>query len=302
MDSGIHNVPEAYHVDGFDAPFTPVKLINTQAATSASVFLENVLENIKLKVPRLEHLPSFRKIKGNDHPIAIVGGGPSVKTQIEKLKEFKTIVVAGSAHDYIISQGIKPTYGVICDPDPVSINYYTKLDTETTYLIATSCDPKIVNHFKEHQLVLWHCHSEEASIEIKKVEKEYYGVAGGCTVGLRSLCIAILLGYNNIHFFGFDSCLGLEDNSHHAYGFSTEQEEDYGITHKIKLGKDRPDKKTYTCIGYQLAQAHHFKEFYFEHYNIFTPTFHGDGMLQDLGAMLKLEVEAHIAKQKETLQ
>lgn len=302
MDSGIHTIEEKYHVPGFDVPFTPVKIINTQAATSADVFLNNVLENIKLKVPRFEQLPGFQKIKGNNKPIAIVGGGPSVKTQIEKIKEFKTIIVAGSAHDWLIEQGIIPTYGVICDPDPVSINYYKKLDSEVTYLIATSCDPKIVEHFKDHSLVLWHCHSEDAAVKIKEVEKEYYGIAGGCTVGLRSLCIAILLGYNNVHLFGFDSCLGVEDNSHHAYGFSTEAEEDYGITHKIMLGKDKPGEKVYTCIGYQLAQAHHFKEFYFAHYNLFTPTFHGEGMLQDLAVMLKAEVETHVAQQKETLQ
>jgi len=302
VDSGIHNIPEMHHVDGSDAPFTPIKVINTQAATSADTFLDNVFTNIKIKVPRLQSLPGFQKIKGKDKPIAIVGGGPSLKTQIEELKKFKTIIVAGSANDYIMSQGIIPTYGVICDPDPVSINYYSKLDTEAIYLIATSCDPKIVNHFKDHQLVLWHCHTEEAAIKIKEVEPEYYGVAGGCTVGLRSVCIALLLGYSNIHFFGFDSCLGIEDNAHHAYGFSTEQEEDYGITHKIRLGKDKPGEKVYTCIGYQLAQAHHFKEFYFTHFNLFTPTFHGDGMLQDLGAMLKTEVEAHVSKQRETLQ
>lgn len=302
MDNGVHISPEQHHVPGFEAPFTPVKVVNTQAATSIDVFLENVLTNIKLKVTRFQNLPGFQKVKGNDKPIAIVGGGPSVKTQIDKIKEFKTIIAAGSCNDYLMSQGVVPTYGVICDPDPVSINYYTKLDTEVIYLLATSCDPKIIDHFKDYQRVLWHCHSEEAAIKIREVEPEYYGVAGGCTVGLRSLCIALLLGYNNIHFFGFDSCIGIEDNSHHAYGFSTEAEEDYGVVHKIKLGKNAPGDKTYHCIGYQLAQAHHFKSFYFEHFNLFTPTFHGEGMLQDLGAILKAEVDNHIAKEREKLQ
>ncbi len=301
MDNGVHTEHKIHHVDGFDAPFTNVVHINTMAATPYEDFIKNCLENIKLKVPRLQNLPGFQKVKGKNKKIAIVGGGPSVKTQIEKIREFNTIIVAGSAHDFLRENNITPTYGVICDPDPVSINYYKNLDTETTYLIATSCDPKIINHFKDHQLVLWHCHEEQAAQELRKVEESYYGIAGGCTVGLRSICIAIMLGYSNIHLFGFDSCLG-ENKEHHAYGFSTEAEEDYGITHKIKLGKDEPGEKTYTCIGYQLAQAHHFKAFYFEHFKLFTPTFHGEGMLQDLGAMMKIEVEKHIASQKETIQ
>jgi len=286
-----------YKVDGFDAPFTNVQHINTMAATSYEDFLKNVLENVKLSNPRIQNLPGFQKVKGNDRPIAIVGGGPSIKTQIEEIKKFNTIIVAGSAHDFLRDNNITPTYGVICDPDPVSIKYYTKLDTETTYMIATSCDKEIMNHFKSHQLVLWHCHEEQASIRIREVEPNYYGVAGGCTVGLRSICIAILLGYNNIHLFGFDSCLGEEDNAHHAYSFATEAEEDYGVVHTIKLGKDKPGEKSYKCIGYQLAQAHHFKEFYQAHCNLFTPTFHGKGMLPDLVELMHQE-----AKTQETIQ
>ena len=65
-------------------------------------------------------------------------------------------------------------------------------------------------------------------------------MGGGCTIGLRSISIAILLGYTNIHFFGFDSCLDT-DGTGHAYSLSTEDEVlgligENGKIHKVRLG------------------------------------------------------------------
>jgi hypothetical protein len=130
--------------------------------------------------------------------------------------------------------------------------------------------------------------------QLKKLEDGYQAVGGGCTVGLRSLSMFLLCGYSNIHLFGFDSCLGVNDE-HHAYGFKTENEF-LGEIYEIKIGITRKGlegalPETYRCAGYQLAQAYHFKDFYSKYHFLMNLTFHGKSLLKDLVDMIKEESE-----------
>lgn len=267
-----------------------VKLLDveTNAATPSSIAYNNLKKNIKLKLPKLEDLPEYRKIKGHNTPIALVGGGPSLKNRLEELRKFKTIIVCGSPHDYLLSNNIIPTYAAICDPDSLSINYYKNPHTEVKYLLSTGVDESIINHLKDYQVVLWHCHSNDYDrVEIEKLEgRIYHGISGGCTVGLRSINLSLMLGYTNLHMFGFDSCMS--DEECHAYKVSQEERDSFGKLYQIKLRDlvkndgEGPGDKIYSCLGYQLAQANNFKEFYLNFGKVFTPTFHGEGLLPDL--------------------
>jgi hypothetical protein len=290
MESAATNIQPPLTQNGF----TRLDLVQTHAATAIETSIENVRYNLKKGYPRFRDLPEFRKVKGPNKKIAFVGGGPSVKHYVDDIKQFRTVVACGSANDWVMQNGITPTYSIICDPDPVSINYFQHLDTETKYLIASCCDPKIFEHLKEHQIILWHCDSDEQRSELQKIDPTYDAIGGGCTVGLRAISIAIMLGYSNHHYFGYDSCLG-EDDAHHAYGFSTKEEE-LGKIYTVKVGDDKghdENAKAYRCAGYQLAQAYHFREFYqhFAHY--FKPIFYGDGLLpatmRQINKGLKLE-------------
>lgn len=268
--------------------FVKLQDVETNAATPSSVAYANIKKNIKRKLPKLEDLPEYRKIKGHDNPIALVGGGPSLKNNLDELRKFKTIIVCGSPHDYLISNNIIPTYAAICDPDSLSINYYKTPHPKTKYLLSTGIDEKIIDHLLYYPVVLWHCHSndyDKKEIEIME-GKEYHAISGGCTVGLRSINIAIMLGYTNLHFFGFDSCMS--DEECHAYAVSQEERTSFGKLYPVKLRDlvkddgEGPGDRVYKCLGYQLAQANNFKEFYLNFGKIFTPTFHGDGLLPDL--------------------
>lgn len=263
--------------------------VSTVAATPSTIAFENIKINIVKKYTRLNQLPEFRKLK-NELPIALVGGGPSLSKTIDKVREYKTIFACGSVHDYLRKEGIVPTYAGICDPDPVSINYFKNPHPETKYLIASACDPKIFEHLDKYPIVMWHCHSDDYNDKLAEIEKDYEGVGGGCTIGLRSVCIAIMCGYRNIDFFGFDSCLS--DEQTYAYELSTQQEkDDQGKIYKLKIGMDwnGPSEKTYNCLGYHLAQAEHFRKFLVDYGNVINPTFYGEGLLPDLVRMIQRE-------------
>lgn len=263
--------------------------VGTIAATPSSISFENIKFNLKTEYTRLHQLPEFKKIKEN-LPIALVGGGPSVRHQVEEIKKFRTIIACGSSHDWLLTQGIIPTYSTICDPDPISINYLRLKHLEVKYLIASACDPKIFEYLKDCPIVLWHCHSDDYVGKIEELDPGYQAIGGGCTIGLRSVSIAVTLGYKNIHFFGFDSCLS--DKESYAYNLSTQEEKDsQGEAYQLKLGMDwdGPGDKIYSCLGYHLAQAEHFRRFLIDYPNLIDPTFHGEGLLPDMVRLLKDE-------------
>jgi len=284
--------------------FRKVGGVTTVAATPSDVTFENIKKNIKLPCVRFQKLPEFKKVKGENR-IALVGGGPSVTKYIDKIKEYRTIFACGSSHDFVQRHGIIPRYAGICDPDPVSINYFKHPHPETTYLLASGCDPKIFEHLKEYPIVMWHCHSDDYNDKLAQIEDHYEGVGGGCTIGLRAICLSVMLGYKNIDFFGFDSCLS--DEQSYAYDLSTQEEKDsQGEVYKLKIGMDwnGPSEKTYSCLGYHLAQAEHFRKFLEAYPGLINPTFYGEGLLPDLVRMiyqetLKADLASGLKKQQE---
>lgn len=283
--------------------------IEVATATSSDQFVLNVKANVKRNLLRLSDLEEFGKIKGANAPIALIGGGPSIKTELDNIKTFQSyglpIVACGSSHDYLVSNGIIPDYCTLCDPDPITAAYIKKHNDKTMYLVALSCDFLVFEILKDRKVAVWNCRSDEAAERIQSDISGHVDILGGCTVGLRSIPIVMSFGYSNIHLWGFDSCMGSGD-AHHAYEFETDKEE-VGQTYPIRFGDktlDKPDEngKYYICSGYQLAQAMHFQQFLIHYGAAFTPTFHGEGMLSDYVAYLRRKSEELNQETKSTQQ
>lgn len=259
--------------------------VNTHTAVAMDDIFENYKGNIGRNLPRMVQMPEFFKVKGKEKKVAIVGGGPSLKDNLDELRTFRVIIAAGSANDYLMEHGIIPTYTVLCDPDPIMARYIERQDTEVKYLVASTCHNTVYETLAGKQIIMWHCDSDELREKFKELEPAYVGVGGGSTVGLRSISMALLLGYNNLHLFGFDSCYG-KDGEHHAYGFKDEEYEKLGlgetyrITPKnIEAGPPDANDPVYICAGYHLAQIHQFKDYYSKYRDVFNVTVHGDGLL-----------------------
>ena len=255
--------------------YQPLGPVKTLPQVSLDKNLENVRINTKQPVQWLYDRPDWKKLK--DVPCALLGGGPSIKQEISNIANFEgTTFICGSSHDYIMENWLVPDFCVVCDPDPIMADYITKPSHAVTYLIATQCDPCLFERLKGYKVYKWHCYNNEFD-KMKEIDPEFQAVGGGCTVGLRTLSLAMMFGYRDIHFWGFDSCLGT-NKEHHAYDFVAGEET--GDIIEVKL--DPHSDKTYYCIGYQMAQAQHFKDFYEFYNDCFTPTFHGTGLLPDL--------------------
>jgi Protein of unknown function DUF115 len=252
---------------------------------------ENVRASLKRPHPRIHHLPEFSKSKG-DAPIALVGGGSTVNDQVDELRQFKTVMSVGSAHDWVVQQGVKARYSIIVDAhSTVTASYLRRPDPETTYLVATHCPESVFKALDGFPIAMWHCLSEGEKPFLAEVDPGYQGLGGGCTSGLRAIGMAAVLGYTNLHLFGFDSCLP-ESRQSHAYPLIDEEEETKGLhedkLYTIRLGvlDGGPGEKEFTCLGYHVAQGQNFEELIGHHHKLFRCTFHGEGLLSHINDLV----------------
>lgn len=275
--------------------------ITTQTATSTDEGMENVRANIFRPLPWFHERYSTdpeKRIPGKR--IALVGGGPSIKDTVAELMDFGTVIACGSVHDWLQANSPRiPKFCAVCDPDPVMANYLRSPDKDTTYLVSSHCNATVFDALEGHDVVMWHCwpigDGDQAARDfIQKHTPGWVGVGGGCTVGLRSLTLSMMMGYSEMHFFGFDSCMGTSDDEHHAYPFTDPTKEFLGEIYNLKIGigmDNGPGTREYRVAGYQMAQADHYKQMLMAYGHLFKPVFHGPGLMADMQAMIDIETE-----------
>lgn len=215
-----------------------------------------------------EGRPCWR-VKWSKHPIAIVAGGPTLRETIGRLKDFKTVMSAGSSHDYLVSQGIVPDYCVLMDGIPEAIDWLKHPQKTTTYLAASQNNPIMFDHLKGYNVHLWHAMGLEDSV---------YGdeptVGGGSTTALRCLELAFLMGFWDMHFFGLDSCYA-DDGTTHAYDDWANPQ-----TISIKVHNSSKERTFHTDVGL-LGQAEFFIETFKARKKFMRATIHGDGLIAE---------------------
>lgn len=201
MASSLIDVP----VDGEHKPLT----IITKMHVSQEEIVSNVRANIKRDVVRFLSLPLFL---ARNEPIAICGGGPSLNTSIDKIKTFNQVMTCGSAHDHVVSLGITPTFALAVDAMEDAVEYFQKPQEKTSYILASQCHPNMFEHLKDHKIAMWHF---KGQCDDETIYNGEHQINWGCMVGVLSVQMALLLGFQHLHFFGFD-CSYI-DTDHHAY-------------------------------------------------------------------------------------
>ena len=133
--------------------------VNITTATSTDDILNNIKITGGLKIREIHEMDDWR-----DHmPIAIVGGGPSLADNLDKLRKYKYIMACGSVYDYLVKNNITPNWCVLCDPDPLIINYIQKAQSDTKFLVASQCDEKVFEYLNDAshlifkpRVYIWH--------------------------------------------------------------------------------------------------------------------------------------------------
>lgn len=181
----------------------PVKFIIHQYG-SAEEHRANILSALERGLPELS--PA---LCSHDGHLVVVGSGPSLPLHLEELKEEKRsgrpILSIKGTHNYLIENGISPTFWLTIDSRP-RVEQLTAESEDTIYLVASRCNPVIFEALKGRKIMLWHSSAAEDNAEDIWHKRGATVVAGGTTSGMRALFVGYVLGFRHFILYGMDSC------------------------------------------------------------------------------------------------
>jgi hypothetical protein len=208
----------------------------------------NVRHNIRLGFQQIQPHPT------NDVEVMLVGGGPSLKSQIPEIRALREqgvkLVCMNNAYQYCLDHDIKPSAYVMVDARPFNTRFVENTIADCKYFIASQCDPGVFEKLEgvKDRTYIWHTSAEEIQDSLQEVYPKCFPVPGGSTVLLRAIPLFRMLGFKRFHIFGCDSCL--QDGTHHAY---EQKENDEQAVIPVRVGG-----KVYYCNLWMVSQAREF--------------------------------------------
>ena len=253
-----------------DGSVGPLK-IETHTLIAQEQLAKNVSENILRDVPRFHGRPGFAECRHES--IAIVGAGPTLRETVDKLREFEHILVCGSAHDFVVRAGIVPTYALVSDGGKEDKGNLSLPQAETIYILASQCGPGLFDHLADHKVEMWHYRGQCATDPKEEAEilKGEPAISWGSTVTINAVQMAMLLGFQDLHFFGFDSCYGDYGMAHHCCDIS-------GALEYKKFPAKIGDQEFISDLGL-MEQANQFFKLVEVDGQFFHSTIYGDGLI-----------------------
>jgi hypothetical protein len=171
-------------------------------AIDGSARIERMRANMRAfrGVPRLDPQPMARR-----GTISICGYGPSLADTIDDVS--KDVMTMSGAHDMLLESGVTPMWHVEVDPRDHKLDFLSKPQPDTTYLISSTCSPKLFERLHGQKLFMWHPasgHVERERMAVMEVDGGGALMLGGSSVGSRALALAHALGYEEYHLHGLD--------------------------------------------------------------------------------------------------
>jgi hypothetical protein len=245
----------------------------------------NIRANAKRNLPFLLH----QKFEKKSEPLAIVGGGPSLKHTLPQLEKFRDVMVCGSAHDHVIAHGIKPKYAVWCDamPDP---QFFRNSQIDCTYLLATQCDSSAFDALDGHKILMWDCIFGAINSEVFGSRLPHC-IVGGSTAAMRAPALGLVLGYSDFHFFGVDSSFEDEDDRH-AYEYEDE-------SHLMPARLAEINGRIFKTTNQFVAQAQDFQHILTNFGTKFSVNVYGDSLLAAVWQDMRAKTDALFKRERD---
>lgn len=205
--------------------------------------------------------------------IAILcGSGPSLRDDIDEImawhQQGATIFAMNGAAKFLAAHGIYPDYQVMIDPRPETVQL---VGPARKHLYASQMSP---NAFKAvPDAILWHLQIENIEDDFPDEYPEYAQIGGAASVGNTATCLAYVMGYRNLHCYGYDS--SFRDGKNHAFKQTMNDGEPCAIVNW--RGKE------YTCSVTMKLQAEQFQKTSRALKDLgCTIEVHGSGLLPDI--------------------
>jgi hypothetical protein len=182
--------------------------------TEPDVLLGNVQRSVK------RSLPWFDFDKSSQGSVCLVGGGPSLVDTIDQLKirhqNGAKVWAMNGSYDHLIEQGIIPDAMVMLDARPENVRFVQNPQQSTTFYITSQCDNSVFDALEGYKVVLVHANTPGVYKLLEHEKARPVHLMGGfTTVGILSLILAKLQGFERIFLFGMDS--SYRDGKHHVY-------------------------------------------------------------------------------------
>lgn len=210
----------------------------------------------------------------HDGTFVVVGSGPSVTQYGDEIRaeraQRRPICAINGAYDWLVSQGITPSFFLTVDPRPMPQNV-TNPQPETVFLLSSRCAPSLFDRLADYRLVTFHSYAEEER-HLFTPEQALYG--GGSTSGLRAVSIGYLLGFAKFVLYGMDSCLAADGTTKRFTGEQAGQTWDRWV-----------NGRRFWCNGAMALQADEFQTYY--QLPDLTMDVKGDGLLAAIVAERK---------------
>lgn len=159
----------------------------------------------------------------------VAGGGPSLEHTWPEIARVRAelgnkarIFAPNKSHDFLLSKGITPDFGVLMDPSEHVASYITP-HPNVIYLLGTTLHWSVYKRFLDagsKVFLFTPIHDPELSditiIPAMYPDRNHAFIPGGSAVGLRTLEICISMGMN-IEAHGFDSCYAPLTKKLYAY-------------------------------------------------------------------------------------
>jgi len=265
---------ELEYLNTIDNPPQSPQALHKQSATNDDPTI-NSWREIWIKNQRINHeiCESFcsngiGKIYGefNLKPCILAGSGPSLKTNVEDLKNKGAIPLISCLHNFhfMVDHGIDVNYFVTLDAGEITLpeiseggkekhEYYLERTKDFTLLAFVGTSPALVKAWKGK--ILWYnCPIPDQKVkdEYAKVERfDNYVANGGNVLGAAVYIAKAYLGANPIAYIGADFAFGYNKKFH---GWDSSYDAQLG---KVIRTVDCYGNKVYTWQSYYNFKCWH---------------------------------------------
>ena len=198
---------EAAEISSFLHDSKKIRTIKTINKFSLSKRKHNMDMAYSYKFDDIHMLEGIHKEK----PAIIIGGGPSIDGQIDMILKLKRqggiTYVIERMYSWCLSHDIIPDYVIVLDASDDVIESFDNIHPDVTHLIATQCNKDIFDKLSDCRKYIFA--TPQKGINFSDFWDKYgYGkvtiINAGGSVTIACMSIALTLGCDKLHIFGFD--------------------------------------------------------------------------------------------------
>lgn len=214
---------------------------------------DHIVQNVRSACAR--DLPWLETCKAHDKQAIIVGGGPSLRGQVEDIRRRQAdgavIFSTNNTAQFLTDHSVSANYHIILDARQENAKFITGDDRAgRTHLISSQCDPEVFDRLASDDVIVWHPYTPVVLQEIIDDPRPVEMVGCGSTVCLKAIGIAHGLGFRTFHLYGMDSCF--MDGAHHAY---VQPQNDADRILDVQVGE-----RLFKAAPWMVAQVNEFQD------------------------------------------